>query len=525
MEQKQLLERILYFGTVFITGAAVLIIEVAAVRQLTPVFGGSIYVLSSVLSVILLALSLGYFIGGRLADRWPTPTALYKIITYGGVSLLVLQLVSLFFFAELNSNSLMVGPIICAAIFFFTPALLLGMDSPYVIKLITMDRDQDKAGTYAGTTFFWSTVGSITGSLSAGFYLLPTIGVQNTISYTALALVVLGLASPIILAGKDAISCIMKQAQYLLAIIAVCIALLHVLQTDFFGEDIIFHTDGLYSRILVADGEKDGQPTRQLFRDRNHSSAIYLDSYDHVFTYTQYIDIYPDLVEEPDNFLLLGGGAYTIPRRLVATDSDIKVDIVELEPILFELAQEYFDLSDSSRITNYPIDIRQFLDSTTNTYDVIFSDAFNSAHSIPWHLATREYYEDIQNILSTDGFYYSNYIGSLNTDPNGMTSRFLKTIEDTFPYVRMYKTDDGAPEIMQNLIIIAANQPIDTAAFADTVITIRDTSTSTIAALEVDLDQFKHPDRVAFTDDLSPAELLMARQTRDYFSWAAQQRD
>ena len=153
------------FSTIFITGAAVLIFEVAAVRALSPLFGASIYVVSSVLTIILAALSLGYYFGGRLADKQPHVSVLYTVIGLSGLTMNLLYFFSLKIFPTAGTYlPITIGPLILSAIFFLFPAFLLGIDSPFVIKLLTSKDDHEHNGAVVGSTFFWSTVGSIFGS-------------------------------------------------------------------------------------------------------------------------------------------------------------------------------------------------------------------------------------------------------------------------------------------------------------------------------------------------------------------------
>jgi spermidine synthase len=519
MKHLSTIEIWIYYLTVFITGTAVLIIEIAAVRQLTPIFGGSIYVLSSVLSVILLALSVGYFFGGRLADRFPTHNILYFIITTSGLSLLLLQLFEKIYLPYFNISSIISGPLIIAFIFFFIPAVLLGMDSPYVIKLITSKSVDNESGKYVGTTFFWSTIGSITGSLSAGFWLIPNIGVQSSITYTALLLVILGIVFPIFLSGKDFYKYILSNLLYIVFVIIFTAFIIQQIKlADKPDVGILFKTDGLYSQIIVKETSYDRKPAISLWRDLNNSSAIFLDSYEHVFAYSQFMDLYDVLVNKPNNFLLIGGGAYTIPRRLVAIDSEINIDVVEIEPVLFELAQKYFDLSDTERINNYVGDARIFLNQTENKYDVIFSDVFNTSFTAPWQLSTIEFYNDIKEVLNPGGVMLLNYIGGVDTNPRNMTSTFLNTIQLSFPYVEMYHSQTLEENQLQNIIFIVSLSPINTDEIADFEINTKNNGSLTLEELRIDTSRFSSDDRGVFTDDKAPVELLMRRQVQKYQS-------
>ncbi|MCA9365681.1 fused MFS/spermidine synthase, partial [Candidatus Kaiserbacteria bacterium] len=187
--------RFLLFSTVFTTGASVLVIEVAAVRILSVYYGSSLFVLSSVLTVILLALSYGYYLGGKYSDKHPFCVPLYIIITFGGLSLFLLTLVTDFVLSNSATYTpFLLGPLFFSSLLFFTPALLLGIDSPYVIKLLSLRANEEERGALVGKTFFWSTAGSITGSLLSGFLLIPVFGLYQSLIGTSIILILLGLS-------------------------------------------------------------------------------------------------------------------------------------------------------------------------------------------------------------------------------------------------------------------------------------------------------------------------------------------
>lgn len=190
-------------ATVFITGMAVLIVEVLAIRLLSPYFGTSMFVLSSVLTVVLAALALGYFWGGRLADRYPHPLPLYGILAIGGFAIAFSYALSSIVIPFLSALvPITYGPLLLSIVFFFIPAFLLGTDSPYVIKLLTKDADPATAGAITGNTFFWSTVGSIVGSLSAGFFFIPLVGIEATLLGVACVLSIGAAGAAHLLTGR-----------------------------------------------------------------------------------------------------------------------------------------------------------------------------------------------------------------------------------------------------------------------------------------------------------------------------------
>jgi len=336
------------FATVFITGAAVLIIELAAVRILSPIYGSSLYVLSSVLTVILGALSVGYWYGGKMSDREHSIDTLYSIITISGLSVLTLSLLSGWLLPTYGPElSTAAGPLVFSLILFFIPAFLLGIVSPYIIKLQSVDTKIEKIGAVVGATFFWGTFGSIFGSLATGFILIPHLGVTRTIVLVSLTLVALGIMMPLFsnrpLNKK-------RVAIFLVATSILCTSL--YLQNMNINESFVYAEDGIYSSIKIKDTAVNKKTVRALLRDTNNSSAVILNSKELVAPYTKFTLLYKSLVPNSKNILILGGGAYTTPRTLTHRDPSLKIDVVEIEPGLFNLSKEYFDLSDTTNIRN-----------------------------------------------------------------------------------------------------------------------------------------------------------------------------
>src|SRR3989339_1853151 len=187
---------------VFLTGAAVLMVEVLAVRILSPYFGATIFTVSSVISTILLALSLGYYFGGRLADKFPSTVFFYAIILASGFSVFILLLVMTYLVPLIGYHlSIITGPLILSLLLFLTPSLLLGTLSPFAIKLLSLQKSAG-VGQVSGLVFFFSTLGSIAGSLSSGFLLIPFFGQRIIIAGIGLGLFLLGAFGLIAAAQK-----------------------------------------------------------------------------------------------------------------------------------------------------------------------------------------------------------------------------------------------------------------------------------------------------------------------------------
>jgi predicted membrane-bound spermidine synthase len=521
-----------YYFTVFCTGAAVLIFEVAAVRLFAPYFGSSLYVLSSVLTVILLALSVGYFFGGRLADRLPTYVPLYLIIMSAGVIMLLLLNIAQYVLpATQGALSLMTGPLLMAMLLFFVPALFLGMDSPYIIKLLAKDASSDCSGAIVGSAFFWSTIGSIVGSLAAGFVLIPSVGLLNTIGLVSLGLIIVGAGMLCFLTLRTQPKERKITRQNLIIIIIAFITLGSFLyynsqQTDLSDPAIttLYQTDGFYSNIHVYEqvfnvpnhsilGSDPSYTFRFLKRDTNHSSAIIPGSTKAVFNYVQLADTYPTMNPDASSYLVLGGGAYSIPRQIYHFDDTMQISVVEIEPKLLDIAREYFELPDDSRITSYEQDARLFLQNTTNKYDVIYLDVFNSGHYIPPHLATVEFFRELKKRLSPKGVVYINSIGTLDTSEETLMGSLAATISHVFPNHQIITLGGRDNPSVQNIVHVVRHDDQPIVLPSDKIIVdYFHGKTHILDSLIIDSANLDYTKQHRFTDNQSNIERLIVRQ-------------
>jgi predicted membrane-bound spermidine synthase len=509
-----------YYLTVFLTGAAVLIFEVAAVRMLAPYFGSSLYVLSSVLTTILAALSFGYYFGGRIADRYPTNTVLYTIIGSAGLIMLFLQILALNILPYANEVfTITTGPLVLSLTLFFVPAFLLGIDSPFVIKLLTQSNTPDHNGALVGSIFFFSTIGSIVGSITAGFFLIPFLGLTLTISLVSVLLIVWSMIALTVLHIITPFESRTKLPLPLPLIIAVGIGYMVYFSYITYTEakrttdsTALYQADGFYSHLKVFERTIDGLTFRFLKNDVNHSSAIIPGSQTPVFTYTQLADIFT--VNNPDakNYLVLGGGSYTIPRFIHHTYPDMNITVAEIEPGLFNLAHKYFELPHTDKITNHAQDARVFLQSTTTQYDVIFSDVMNSGLFIPPHLATVEFFETFKARLSPDGIAVLNFIGSLDTTSLSLTGSMIKTITEVFPNYELLALRGPDHTGTQNMLFILRHDDKPIIIPNKEIIDYFNRTKFLAPSLVVDKNTLTLTNQTLFTDNKSSIEPLIVKQ-------------
>jgi len=486
--------------SVTLAGMAVLVIEITAIRMLAPFFGNSIFTISSVIGIILAALGLGYYLGGSLADRRPSTAWFFSLIVIAGFSVLLLQ----FFNAVLLPGiayklSLINGPLIVSFLMFFLPALFLAMLSPFAITLLHAREAGKGVGNASGLVFFWSTLGSIAGSLATGFLLIPHWGIGSIVAGTGSGLVLLGGA------GLLATRKLPKALPVGLALLGLLsgIALVAATAGD---RGAVFAADGLYERIVIRDIPYRGRPARILLQDLNVSGGLYLDDRSMAFDYTRYFDLYRLFTPELKTALAIGGGAYTVPRAILHDSPRATVDVAEIDPSLHALALRYFDLPGDTRLRNHVTDGRRFLHDTAERYDLIFSDAYRSFVSAPPQFATLEFFRLARSRLTEDGVLIANFYGSLAPDTRATIYSVLRTMRAAFPQVYVVATAGPASEELQNFIFVGHN-----ASSPD-----KRTDLGRAAALEWRAADALLDSYPVLSDDFAPLEYYAANAIRRY---------
>ncbi len=500
--------------SVTLTGMAVLIIEILAMRMLAPFFGNSIFTISSVIGIILAALGLGYQLGGTLADRNPSSAWFFALIVIAGFSVLLLQLLNAVVLPGIAYRlSLVNGPLIVSLLMFFLPAMFLAMLSPFAIALLHAREAGTGVGRASGSVFFWSTLGSIAGSLSTGFVLIPHWGIGS---------IVVGVGSGLVLLGGAGLLMTRKAPNIvplgLVSAALVCGGVLaHVGTADSRGA--VFAADGLYEKIVIRDIPYRGRTARILLQDLNVSGGLYLDDGSMAFDYTRYFELYRLFTPRLKTALAIGGGAYTVPGSILRRSPDAVVDVAEIDPSLHSLAVRYFALPEDARLRNHVIDGRRFLHDTGERYDLVFSDAYRSFVSAPTQFATLEFFRLAKSRLREDGVLIANFYGSLAPDTRAPIYSVLRTMRAAFPQVYVIATVNPESDELQNFIFIGHNasnpdRRIDLRRAA--AVKFGDPMLKGVAALELRPAQDLLAGHPMLTDDYAPLEYHAANTIRRY---------
>lgn len=438
--------------TVFVSGALVMIYEIIGSRLLAPYIGTSTYVWTSLIGVILAALSLGYWLGGKWADRRPDLKILALVIFFAGglVSLtilagdLLLALISKMPFGlELKS--------LAAALLLFAPAsVLFGFVTPYAVKLKTTTLED--TGKTVGRLYALSTVGSIAGTFLAGFVLIPLLGSTKTLYLIGASLI--GLS---ILLAPFAV----KKLNVAVLVLFVFGVGVSEMKSYFLWKTYdLYDIDTEYSRLQVMTGvdPKTKKKMRLLAFDPFFiQSGMYLDSDDLAFEYSKYYHLVKHFKPDFQRVLLIGGAGYSFPKDYLRKYPEALIDVVEIDPQMTETARRFFRLRDDPRLTIFHEDGRVFLNrAEPGRYDAVLMDAFGSLFSVPFQLTTVEAVQRIHASLREDGVVIFNIGGALEGSSSGFLQAELRTYRQVFPHVFLFKIyPENADDRQQNFIIIA----------------------------------------------------------------------
>jgi spermidine synthase len=437
--------------TVFTCGAVLMVYELIGSRILAPYLGSSIYVWTSLIGIIMGSLSLGYWIGGRISDRNPELSRLSRIIFTASllifVSILIKDLIlapfgNLMVYIELASLG--------ASILLFAPAsIFLGMVSPYAVKLKMNDLKSN--GATVGRLYAISTVGSIVGTFLAGFVLIPLMGsVQIALMLSLiLALISLALNRGNLLIPKVA----------LLAVVVIVLGVRPYLASANERETGIIDLDTKYNFVRIFPGTDytTGRKTLNMMFDPTATqSAIFLEGEDDiVFEYAKNFRLAEHFAPQLKEALIIGGAAYTYPRNFLKRNPESRIDVVEIDEGLTEIAKKYFRLVDDPRMGIFHEDGRTFLNRNDKKYDVVFIDAFQSVSTIPYHLTTVEAVQSIYDALNEDGIVMMNMITGIDGDKGKFLRAEYATLKSVFPQVYVFRTKDIPGDRKQNLVMVA----------------------------------------------------------------------
>lgn len=436
--------------TTFTAGAIGMIIELVASRILSPYLGNSNLIWTCIIGMMLAFMSLGYFIGGKISDKHPKRNLLSLFLLNSAVFISIIPMIEIYVIEPLSKTDLNLSliAIICSSITFGIPSMFLATASPFAVKL--KDKDMEEIGQVSGRMSALSTIGSIFGTFLAGFILIPRLGVKNII---LLVVVILSILSYLIYEDKD-----IKYTIKTIATLIILVSIVFLGKKLFFKEheDLIIDTDSEYSRIWIKKFTNDsGKEYTTLEVDKGYES-IASGEKNLTVDYLKYYDLFNYYQKNTENVLMIGGAAYTYPSYFSEQYKDKKIDVVEIDPKMTELAEKYFDLNKKNdRLKIYHEDGRRYINTTQNQYDCILIDAFKGLN-VPFQLTTEEALNSAKNCLSENGIVITNLISALD----GKNAKFINheyaTYKKVFDNVKIFKVQNGMfnDDELQNLILV-----------------------------------------------------------------------
>ena len=513
-------------ATVFVSSFCIMVLELVASRLIARHLGSSLYTWTAVIGVVLAGITIGNYLGGRIADKFTARKALAVLLAACSATCVVTVILNnivgewtwLWYFnwpLRVFSH---------VSLVFLLPSVLLGTISPVVAKM-ALDRGLP-TGRTVGDIYAWGAAGSIAGTFAAGYWLIATMGTVAiiwAIGATLLLMSILYWARLWVL--------------YIWAVIFVALMTMAMVPTEWAKStalsialreqpepDIIYDDESRYYRIVVRQ-EPDNPNKRLFFQDiLRHSEVLMDDILNLQYSYTKvYAAVTEGLSKNKEKLcvMAIGGGGYVFPRYVEKVWPGSRIDVAEIDPDVTRAAIEAFGLEKNTTINTINMDARNYVDKLLEQkrngqkipqYDFIYGDAFND-YSVPFQLVTRQFNEKISAILSNEGVYIINVVDIFNSGL--FVGSAINTLEKTFPYVYVV-AENVLPSSRNTFVIIAAKHKLD---LKNIISQYKREELKVWYLDDSDISKLKGKSRqLVLTDDYSPVENLLApvvRRNRD----------
>jgi len=494
--------------TVFASGMTTLAVELSASRLLDPYFGNSNLVWANLIGLILVTLTAGYYLGGRLADRFPRPAALYQIVAWAAFLVGLVPFAARPLLSGISGQltaaqvDVLVGSFAGVLALLALPVTLLGCVSPFAIRLAM--RGVGQAGHVAGGIYALSTLGSILGTFLPPLVLVPAFGTRATLLIFAAALLLVALGGLFRAAPR------LAAAYLFLPLALLALALLLPGGVVKAAEGLVYETESAYNYIQVVDWDRrylllnEGQGVHSVYDPENLATYGTWD----FFLVAPFFNPPPYTPDRVDSLCLIGLAAGTVSKQYTAVFGDIPIDGVEIDPQIVRVGREYFDMTEPN-LNAIVADGRVFLAHTDRRYDVVGIDAYRLPY-IPWHLTTVEFFRQVRDHLTGEGVVAIN-VGHTDTDWR-LAEAMVATLGQVFPSVHVINVRDTF-----NAVVVATVQPTEATNLAANLPGLThpllvDAAGRALADLHA-----LAPGELVFTDDKAPVEYLTNLVVLRYF--------
>jgi spermidine synthase len=505
---------------VFIASFCTLVIELVAGRIMAPYVGVSLYTWTSIIGVVLAGISIGAYLGGLIADRYPRSSTLGWLLFLSGLGAFFISPLTNLVGAAQFQTSLMIRILLITTIIFLVPSCLLGMISPVVVKLTL--NNLEKTGNVVGKIYAFSTLGSILGTFATGFFLISWMGTRQILFTMGIILILSALVFGGFFVRKKVL------ALFFIVLIPLIWAFYGYAFKPTLDEETYFFKESNYYTIkLKRDNTRSGgEPLEALILD--HLVHSYTDLNDPLYLEYEYIRIYEEMVrwqaDKRRSFkaLFIGGGGYTLPRFIEAKYPQAGIDVVEIDPDITRVVKSYLGVSEDTKIRSFNEDGRWFVMNSKEqgSYDFIFGDAFNDL-SIPYHLTTKEFAMQLKRLLKPDGLLLANVIDSFKK--GAFMPSYIRTLEEVFGKgnVHLITLSSDYDHIgISTCVVVASPQRLDIDDFVKTG-KGKDGKEMTSHVMPQDrLQQYlKERYSVILTDDYVPVDNLIAPIFEERFGY------
>jgi spermidine synthase len=482
---------------VFAVGAASLGAEIAAARLLAPYFGASTIVWANTIGVVLVALSAGYWFGGRIADRHPHMRGLCLVVLSASLLIALIPFASRPFLGfsvdafDAVSVGGFAGSLFGVLVLVAVPVTLLGAAAPWAVRLAV--DDVGSSGEVVGRLYAISTAGSLFGTMASALLLIPLLGTQRTFLSFALALAVVAVVG---LGWR-----FVAFPAALVLVIALPVGGIKAADTGRVLQEV--ETTHQYARVIEQpDGDRvlelnEGQAVHSLYRPGSYLTGDYWDGHLVLSAASR--------PGPPARIAILGNAAGTVARAFGHFFPRTIVDAVEIDGELTEIGRRFFDLR-NRWMRVHTADARPWLEQAGGGYGAIMVDAYRQPY-IPFYLATREFFELVRERLAPGGVAIVN-VG--HPEGSGELERVLgRTMAAAFPRVLRYPIEPT------NTLLVAADGPLSSARLRSNAAALprplQPLALEAAAALEPRL-----PGGEVYTDDRAPVEWLVDASLLEY---------
>jgi spermidine synthase len=460
--------------------------------MIAPVFGLSAIPWTAVIGVVLTALAIGSHLGGRLADRGSV--SLSVILLAAGVTGVLPVIGSSVPWVLRDLLGFIPGAVASAVVLFAPPVLCLGAVVPFLVQADT--ESLGKVGRRAGDLSAAATAGSIAGSFTTGFVLLPLLPLPYLMAGTAASLFLMAGFAGRLLGGR------VPDGSLAVAALGIGVVAWGATASP---PGVLHREQTWYASVQVTERAwNDGRQVRELWQNGGSSSAEYVDDGSAAHAYARVsIDVLGPLLDRARSALVLGGAALTLPVAFVEGRPGLSVDVVEIDPAVTELAFRYFAAGQrpNEAIRVVHDDARVFVRGTEARYDLVYLDVFDHLLTVPWTMVTREAFEDMAARLRPGGLLAINVLSPIEGPGVLFLERLRATLEDVFGATQWLVVEPGtAGRVTQNVLVLAASDAA--------LLPQWDGAVAAISA-----------SGRPFTDDWAPVEYLQARVFMQGLGW------